>query len=74
MTTRRRAELRWLEGRRVNLCLKGGSRLDDCQLVSAGGRGVASLWLFTSGVDTFVRLDDVVDLWEAEAPSASRVA
>jgi hypothetical protein len=57
--------LRSLEGRQVNLALRGGSRLDDCQLVSAGRGHLASLWLFTNGVDAFVAGDDVVDVWEA---------
>ncbi len=57
--------LKSLEGRRVGLALRGGDRLDDCQLVSAGRGGVATLWVFTAGVDTFVPFDDVVDLWEA---------
>lgn len=57
--------LRALEGRRIGLSVRGGRRLDDCQLVSAGRHGVRSVWVFVDGVDTFVPVDDVVDLWEA---------
>lgn len=53
-----------LEGRRVNLALADGSRLDDCELVSAG-RGTATLWLFVNGDDVFVPVTDVTDAWEA---------
>ncbi len=58
-------ELKALEGRRVGLAVRGGGRLDNCQLVSAGRGGVATVWVFANGVDTFVPLADVVDLWEA---------
>lgn len=53
-----------LEGRRVNLALVDGSRLDDCELVSAG-HGRATLWLFVNGDDLFVPFADVTDAWEA---------
>lgn len=54
-----------LEGRRVSLALRDGSRIDDCQLVSAGRATTETLWLFTNGADVFVSLDDVLDVWEA---------
>ena len=57
--------LRSLEGRQVNLAFRGGTRLDDCQLVSAGRGHTGSLWLFTNGVDAFVNGDEVIDVWEA---------
>jgi hypothetical protein len=64
-TTRNLAqELRHLEGRRVSAALRDGSRIDDCQLVSAGRTTMESLWLFTNGADAFVRWEDVVDVWE----------
>jgi len=53
-----------LEGRRVNLALADGSRLDDCELVSAG-HGAPTLWLFVNGNDVFVPVDVVTDAWEA---------
>jgi hypothetical protein len=58
-------ELKALEGRRVGLAIRGGDRLDDCQLVSAGRGHTRTLWVFANGADTFVSFDDVVDLWEA---------
>jgi hypothetical protein len=57
--------LRALEGRRVGLAVRGGGRIDDGQLVSAGRHGVRTVWMFVDGVDTFVPVDDVIDLWEA---------
>jgi hypothetical protein len=60
-------QLRSLEGRRVGVALQDGSRIDDAQLVSSGRGNVRTLWVFTNGVDAFVRLSDVVDVWEAEA-------
>ena len=53
-----------LEGHRVGVALADGSRLDDCQLVSAGRHRAGSLWLYANGVDTFVTMLDVTDLWE----------
>jgi hypothetical protein len=53
-----------LEGHHVSLALRDGSRIDDCQLVSAGRNRTRTLWLFTNGTDTFVPVRDVVDVWE----------
>ena len=58
-------QLKTLEGRRVGLAVRGGDRIDDCQLVSVGRGRARSLWVFANGADTFVPFDDVVDLWEA---------
>jgi hypothetical protein len=65
MTANDLHQLRTLEGRRVGVAMRGGHRLDDCQLVSAGRGRVATLWFFVDGTDTFVPLEDVLDLWEA---------
>jgi hypothetical protein len=62
VTRERRAELNHLEGRRINLSLIDGSRIDDCQLVLAGK---FKLWVFVNGHDTFVHVDRVTDAWEA---------
>jgi len=59
--------LRSLEGRRVGVALRDGSRIDDAQLVSSGRGEVRTLWVFTNGVDAFVHLSDVVEVWEAAA-------
>jgi len=58
-------ELRALEGRRVGLAVRGGHRIDDCQLVSAGRGPARTLWVFADGADAFVPMADVLDLWEA---------
>lgn len=54
-----------LEGHRVSLALRGGDRIDDCQLISVGRAGTRTVWLFANSADTFVPIDDVTDLWEA---------
>jgi hypothetical protein len=64
MTVERLSQLRWLEGRRVSVALRDGSRIDDCDLVSIGRNRLGSLWLFSNGDDVFVAVDDVVNLWE----------
>jgi hypothetical protein len=53
-----------LEGRRVSLSLADGSRIDDCELVSAG-HGAGTLWLYGNGGDIFVPVAEVTDAWEA---------
>jgi hypothetical protein len=63
----------YLEGRRVSVALVDGSRIDDCELVSAGHHGAKSLWLYTNGADIFVSLADVTDLWEIP-PGPGRAA
>lgn len=59
--------LRSLEGRRISVALADGSRIDDCQLVSGARRGARTLWVFTNGMDTFVPVQSVVDVWETRA-------
>lgn len=61
--------LQVLEGQHVSVALRNGSRIDDCQLVSAGRATTSTLWLFSNGTDVFLSLGDVVDVWEAPAPS-----
>jgi hypothetical protein len=68
MTNEQRAGLPSLEGQRIGLSLADGSRFDDCELVSAGRHRVGTLWLFANGTDTFVPVDDVIDVWEASRP------
>ena len=53
------------EGRHVNISLRNGCRIDNCQLVSSGRTYVPHLWLYANGADTFVPLDEVVDMWAA---------
>ena len=54
-----------LQGCRVNVALRGGERIDDCQLVSAARTRRATVWLFANGVDTFVPVEHVADVWAA---------
>ena len=67
MSQERMSELRCLEGRQVGVALADGSRIDDCQLVSAGRPGVRTLWVFSNGADAFVPLPEVIDVWELRA-------
>jgi hypothetical protein len=61
------ARLQLLEGRQVSVALRDGIRMDDCQLVSAGRADTTTLWLFSNGADVFIRLADVIDVWETAA-------
>jgi hypothetical protein len=54
-----------LEGHTVSLALRGGQRLDDCELVSVGRAERRTMWIYTNGADAFVPLEDVMDVWEA---------
>jgi hypothetical protein len=74
MTARRRRKIRELQGRQVSVALVDGSRIDDCQLVSAGHKGLRSLWLFANGEDHFVALDAVRDVWEIMPSPRGRLA
>jgi hypothetical protein len=67
MAKQQRRSARSIEGRQVNVALRDGTRLDDCNLVSTGRNCVDNMWLFTNGEDLFVALDDVVDVWETDA-------
>ena len=57
--------IRWLEGRQVSVVLANGTRIDRCELVSAGRHGVDTVWLHAGGTDTFVALVDVMEVHEA---------
>lgn len=63
MTAQQHRDLRMLEGRMVHVALADGSRMDDVALISARG---TKLWVFTGGEDTFVAVDRIVDVWEAQ--------
>jgi len=68
MVPSRVAELvRCLEGHHVSVALADGSRLDDCELVSAGRHKVDSVWLYADGTDTIVPLVEVTGVWAVEA-------
>ena len=72
MTNEQAIQLRSLEGHQVSVALKGGCRIDDSQLVSAGHQN--SVWLFSNGTDLFVSLGDIVAVWETLAVAGSRAA
>jgi hypothetical protein len=65
MSRDRISQLTRLEGYQVSVALADGSRIDDCQLVSAGRPGVRSLWVFTNWVDIFLAHSEVRDVWES---------
>ena len=74
MTKERLSQLKPLEGRRVSLALPNGSRIDDSQLISTGQNRVGNLWLFSNGNDTFVPVDDVIEVWEVVSTPGFRAA
>lgn len=63
--TNRPNELRELEGRHICVALDDGSRIDDCELVSAGRGPSRTLWIFAQGDDAFIPLTNVVEVWPA---------
>jgi hypothetical protein len=56
--------LRALEGHHVSVSLIDGSRLDDCTLVSAGRGRAGTAWIFSNGMDLFLPLSALNDIWE----------
>ncbi len=67
-------QLKPLEGRRVSLALRDGSRIDNCQLISAGRAKLRSVWVFTNGLDLFISYDDLIDVWEMRPRGTSQAA
>ncbi len=63
MGAAQRRKLQQLEGRAVHISLVDGSRLDEVSLVSARR---STLWIFANGEDTFVPVEQVIDIWEAQ--------
>ena len=59
--------LRSYEGEQINIALRDGTRLDDCNLVSGGRNRLDNLWLFVNGEDLFVPRCDVVDIWQTSS-------
>jgi hypothetical protein len=70
--TRRPSRYLAHEGRQVSIVLTDGSRLDDCELVSAGRGRTRTLWIYTGGQDAFIPHQDVLDLTPAPPPGAGR--
>jgi hypothetical protein len=65
------SQMRRLEGKQVSVSLRGGDRLDACQLISGSRSGTGTVWLFWNGIDVFIPVENVLDVWEVPA---SRVA
>jgi hypothetical protein len=57
-----RDRLRSLEGRRVSIALIDGSRIDDCEIVSAGRPTTRTLWVCLDGTDVFIAIAEVADV------------
>jgi hypothetical protein len=68
MSTARTPQFRGLEGRQVNVSFRDGSRIDDCQLISASRPGTGTVWIFANGIDVFLPASTIVDCWEAPPP------
>ena len=68
------SQLREFEGREVCVALANGSRIDGCQLVSAGRDRNRSVWLYLNGFDVFIPRSDIVAVWEAARPAVRRAA
>jgi hypothetical protein len=66
--------LRPLEGHRVSFALADGSRIDDCELISAPRMHSARVWICVSGMDVFLPLASIRDVWESRPVSARHVA
>jgi hypothetical protein len=58
-----RTKLHKLEGCNVHISLADGSRLDEVSLISARRN---TLWIFANGEDTFLPVEQVIDVWEAQ--------
>ena len=61
-------QFRDFEGHRVSLSLVNGSRIDDCQMLSAARGPTENIWVFSNGVDRCVALSEVLDCWEVPPP------
>jgi hypothetical protein len=56
------AELRALEGDRVDLILRDGTRLNDRLLVSRGRLWAKSIWVVSDEIDHFLHLRDILSV------------
>ncbi len=63
-----------LEGRRVTVMLRDGSRLDHCRLISSGRGAIEKVWVYAGGIDVFLARGDVVDILEAPDRTSPVVA
>jgi hypothetical protein len=58
------SELRRFEGNRVSIALAGGSRIDDCVLVSAPRGRLKTVWVHVAGEDVFLPVNNLIAVWE----------
>ena len=58
------AELVSLEGRTVGPAGADGSRIDECQLVSAATPRTDTVWVVVNGTDRFLPRVDIIDVGE----------
>ena len=70
MNTKTLPRMTSLEGRHVSVALRDGSRIDDCQLVSASRPGAQTVWLFVDGIDVFLPVAAILEMWEATPTTA----
>jgi hypothetical protein len=59
------ADLKSLEGQHVCIALDDGSRIDDCQLVSAPRGQADRVWVCVGDRDVFVAAEAIADAWPA---------
>jgi len=65
-------DLRAFEGRHVGLALQDGSRIDDCQFISAPRGHLDRVWVCIDGADLFLAADEISDAWEASGHDRRR--
>lgn len=68
------ARLRGLQGHWIGIALADGSRIERCELVSAGRPGLRSIWVCIDGTDSFLPLAAIAEVWEVVPSSAGRTA
>jgi hypothetical protein len=66
MAVQHLSNLRSIEGQQVNIALRDGTRIDDCNLVSSGCNRLDNLWVFVNGEDVFVARANVLDVWQTD--------
>lgn len=66
--------LRHLEGHRVGLVLNDGTRILDCQLISAGRPGLSSVWVLVDNTDNFIPVMTVTEVWEISPANSNQAA
>ena len=67
MTSDQQAHLRRHQGQHIRLALADGTTLENCELVSAGHRRTATIWVLHEGNDAFLPVTAIA----AWAPIAS---